>query len=122
MKVKRLEIRRIFSTKCKETLEVELETSGAKVRASVPMGTSRGKHEVVYLPVDEAIRKFYIIRRHFTSEDFSEQKDVDDTLHIIDKSKDFHEIGGNLALAISSAFLKAFAAEVIVFDRNGLLC
>jgi len=111
MRVKKLEIRRIFSTKCKETLEVELETAKAKVRASVPMGTSRGKHEVVYLPVDEAIRKFYIIRRHFTSEDFPEQKDVDDTLHIIDKNKDFHEIGGNLALAISSAFLKAFAAE-----------
>jgi enolase len=111
MRVKRLEIRRIFSTNSRETLEVELETADVKVRASVPMGTSRGKHEVIYLPTDVAIRKFYIIRRHFTSEEFYEQKDVDDTLHIVDKTKDFREIGGNVALAISSAFLKAFAAE-----------
>jgi enolase len=111
MRVKKLEIRKIFSTKSTETLEVELETQKAKVRASVPVGTSRGRHEATYLPVEEAIRKFYIIRRHFTSEEFSDQKDVDNMLHIIDKSEGFQEIGGNLALAISSAFLKAFAAE-----------
>lgn len=111
MRVKRLEIREIFATNSRKTLEVELETDNTKVRASVPIGTSRGKHEVVYLPTDVAVRKFNMIRRHFTSEEFRDQKDVDDTLHLIDKSKDFHEIGGNLALALSSVFLKAFAAE-----------
>jgi enolase len=111
MRVRKLEIREIFATNSRKTLEVDLETDKAKVRSSVPMGTSRGKHEVVYLPTDVAVRKFNIIRTHFTSEQFSDQKDVDDTLHLIDKSKDFREIGGNVALAISSAFLKAFAAE-----------
>jgi len=111
MIARRLEIRQIFATNSQKTIEVELETSKGKVRVSVPMGTSRGKYEVKYLPVDEAMNKFNLIRRHFTNEDFKNQEDVDELLRIIDKSPDFSEIGGNLALAISSAFLKAFALQ-----------
>lgn len=111
MKAKNLRIREIFATNSQKTIEVELETDKGKIRSSVPMGTSRGKYEVTYLPVETVLRKFDFIRRYFTSEDFEEQKDVDATLKFIDKSGNFEEIGGNLALAISSAFLKAFALE-----------
>jgi len=109
MIVRRLEIRQIFATNSKKTIEVEIETDKGKVSASVPIGTSRGKHEVTYLPVEEAINKFYIIRGSFTNEDFKSQEEVDDLIRTTDKTPELREIGGNLALALSSAFLKAFA-------------
>lgn len=111
MKVKNLKIREILATNSQKTIEVELETEKGTVRSSVPIGTSRGKYEVNYLPVEKAITKFNIIRRHFRTQEFADQKELDDFLRIIDKSPSFDEIGGNLALAISSAFLKGFALE-----------
>lgn len=110
MRVRDLRIREIFATNSQKTIEVEIETKKGVVRSSVPMGTSRGKYEVRYLSTESVLRRFHIIKRHFISE-FKDQKDVDDTLRIIDKTPDFRDIGGNLALAISSAFLKAFALE-----------
>lgn len=111
MKVRNLQIREIFSSTTEKTIEVKMETFKGTVVSSVPIGTSRGKYEVKYLPVQEAINKFNLIRRYFSNEEFSDQEDVDATLRLIDKTDDFRSIGGNLALAISSAFLKAFALE-----------
>ncbi|TAL47521.1 hypothetical protein EPN87_02760 [archaeon] len=111
MKVKGIHARQIFTTNSRKTVEVEIETSKGMVRSSVPIGTSTGRYEVKSLHVEQALNKIGIIRRHFISEDFSSQKEVDDMLHYIDESKDFREIGGNVSLAISSAFLKAFAQE-----------
>ncbi len=123
MLAQRLKIRKIFTTTSLPTIEVELQTRKGIVRASVPMGTSRGKHEAVTLPVDDVIRKFAIIRRHFTMKSFDNLADVDSTLHLIDKTPNFGEIGGNLALGISSAFFKAFAldANVELFEYAYLL-
>jgi hypothetical protein len=75
------------------------------------MGTSRGKQEVEYLPVLEALSKFSIISRTFRTDHFYSMVDVDDTLRKLDHTPKFREIGGNLAIGISSAFLKAFALE-----------
>jgi enolase len=111
MLVRGLRIRKILATNAQPTIEVELKIKAGEVRAAAPMGTSRGSHEAVALPADDAIRKFALILRHFKTEQFYEQSEVDALLHAIDKSSDFREIGGNLALAISSAFLKAFALE-----------
>lgn len=112
MIVRNLKIREIFTTTSEKTIEIELETDKVYVRSSVPMGTSRSRYEVRYLPTDVAIRRFAILRRNFRTQSFNSQKEVDDFLHTIDKSVSFREIGGNLALALSSVFLKAFAAEV----------
>jgi len=111
MLVRGLKIRKIFATNSKPTIEVEIKTKSGESRAAVPMGTSMGKHEAVALTADEAIRKFALIARHFKTEEFYDQGEVDLTLRTIDKSSDFRDIGGNLALAISSAFVKAFALE-----------
>ena len=111
MKVKDLRIREIFATNAEKTIEIEIDTSKGRVRSSVPIGTSKGRYEVRYLPVEDAIRKLHMFKRHFTGTDFNDQTDVDDSIRLVDKTDDFREIGGNLALAISSAFLKAFALE-----------
>ena len=111
MKVNDIRIRQIFATNSRKTIEIELATTKGKVKASVPMGTSRSKYEAVYLLPEEVLENFSKIKRHFISESFSDQADLDEFLRILDKTEEFKDIGGNLALAISSAFLKAFALE-----------
>lgn len=111
MKIRDLRIREILATNAQRTIEVELETNNGTVRASVPMGTSRSRYEIFYLPVEDAIEKFSNIKRHFLSQSFANQEDMDIFLRMIDKSIGFKEMGGNLALAISSASLRAFALE-----------
>ena len=111
MRIRSLEIREIFATNSEKTIELELKTDKTTVRTSVPIGSSRSKYEVKYFPTQDAINKFLIMRRHVTSENLENQQDVDELLHIIDNTSDFHEIGGNVMLAVSSACLKAFAAE-----------
>lgn len=111
MRVRRLDIREIIAANGQKTIEVDIETTKAKARASVPIGTSTGKYEARYLPTEEAMRKFMLIRRHFVSEPLDTQEDVDTLIHIIDKSPDFREMGANLSLALSSVCLKALAAE-----------
>jgi enolase len=110
MKVLDLKVRKVYASNSKETIEIEATTKKGKVHSSVPFGTSKSKYEVRYLPFDQIIRNFAIIKKYFL-EEFDSLKDVDELLHTIDKTEDFREIGGNLALAISSVFLKAFALE-----------
>lgn len=111
MIIRSLGIRKVFASNALPTIEVEVSTKNGSAKFSVPMGTSTGKHEVVYYPVDETIRKFNMIRRHFTNKGFDNPADVDSTLRSIDKRPDFSDIGGNLAIGISGAMMKAFALE-----------
>ncbi|MEM5802115.1 MAG: hypothetical protein QXQ18_01880 [Candidatus Aenigmatarchaeota archaeon] len=111
MMVKNIRLREIYATNSKKTLELEIETEKGKVRSSVPIGTSKGTYEVAYLNTEEAKKKFLFIKNKFLLQNFKTQEEVDNFLHSIDPSEKFKEIGGNLALAISSAFLKAFAQQ-----------
>jgi enolase len=110
MRVLDLKIRKVYASNSKETIEIEATTKKGKVHSSVPFGTSKSKYEVRYLPFNQIINNFGRIKKYFL-EEFDSIKDVDELLHTIDKTEDFREIGGNLALAISSVFLKAFALE-----------
>jgi len=110
MRVLDLKIRKVFASNSKDTIEIEAKTKKGKVYASVPFGTSKSKYEVRYLPFNQVVSNFVSIKKYFLDE-FDSLKDVDELLHTIDKTEDFREIGGNLALAISSVFLKAFALE-----------
>ena len=106
-----MKIRKVLATNSKPTIEVEMCTKKGCVRTSVPFGTSKSSYEVKYLPVDRALQAFSKVKRYFVSEEFDNQREIDETLHLIDKTEDFREIGGNVALAISISALKAFAKE-----------
>jgi enolase len=110
MRVLDLKIRKVYASNSKETIEIEAITKKGKIHSSVPLGTSKSKYEVRYLPFSQIINNFGRIKKYFL-EEFDSLKDVDELLHTIDKTEDFREIGGNLALAISSVFLKSFALE-----------
>jgi len=83
MKVRNLKIRKIIATNVQKTIELELETSKGIVRSSVPIGTSRSKYEVVFLDVEDVIRKFSLIKKHFLTREFKSQKDVDSFLRFV---------------------------------------
>ena len=111
MKILKIEARKVLNSKAQPTIEIEIRTEKGTVKSSAPMGTSIGKYEAYQMKTDDAIRKFNVIKRLFISEYFKGQKDVDIFLRKVDKTIHFREIGGNLAIAISSAFLKAFSLE-----------
>lgn len=108
MKIKSFRAREILASNSEMTIELELETEKGVVRASAPVGTSRGKYEAVPIPMQDAMRKISIVRRSFTGNEFFEMNEVDGEIKRIGGPA-LADIGGNVSLAISSAFLKAFA-------------
>jgi len=109
--IKKAAARKIFNTRGEETLEVDITTESGLGRASAPAGASKGMAEVVYYPkggVDEAIVKFReLIAPELVGKDASNQGLVDRLLHEIDGTRDFSNIGGETAYAVSLANVKA---------------
>ncbi len=105
--------RKIFNNRGEETIEVDVITTGGFGRAAAPAGKSRGKAEVVYYPtggVDAAIKKVdEIISSELAGLNADFQEEIDSTLHEIDGTNDFKNIGGNTAFAISFANAEAAA-------------
>ncbi len=117
MKINGARARIVLNAKAAPTIEVELNVSGHWARASVPAGTSAGKHEVKPWPpadnIDLAVSK---AKRILENEVFPEilqgdwePREVDEFLEQLDGTPDFRKIGGNTALAVSIAAMKAFS-------------
>ncbi|HDJ96760.1 MAG TPA: enolase [Candidatus Aenigmarchaeota archaeon] len=121
MKVSKLRMRKVLNSKSLPTIEVETEVKNKLIRTAVPSGTSVGKYEVKTLSVERALRIFPTIRRRFEKKEFSSIEEVDSLLKELDGTKNFSRIGGNVALAISSVFLKAFTIKegLEVFEYLG---
>ena len=118
MKVEDINARIIFTSSSKPTLEIELKTKKGRVKASVPFGTSAGSFEVKNLEPKLALRVLSQFKDALKWQEWDSIIEVDEFLKRVDGTGDFSKIGGNLALAISIAFLKAFALEegVEVFE------
>jgi enolase len=105
--------RKIFNNRGEETIEVDVITSGGFGRAGAPAGKSRGKAEVVYYPqggVEAAIKKVDdLIAPELAGLNSDFQEEIDSTLHELDGTADFKNIGGNTAFAISLANAEAAA-------------
>jgi enolase len=107
--------RKIFNSRGEETLEIDVTTATGFGRASAPAGASRGKAEVVPYPrggVDQAIEKVEeLIVPELIGMNADDQKEIDLLLHEIDGTKDFRNIGGNTAFAVSLATAEAAATS-----------
>ena len=105
--------RKIFNNRGEETIEVDVITASGFGRAAAPAGKSRGKAEVVYYPqggVEAAIKKVDdLIAPELAGLNADFQEEIDNTLHEIDGTTDFKNIGGNTAFAISLANAEAAA-------------
>ena len=111
--------RKIFNNRGEETIEVDVVTTAGFGRASAPAGKSRGKAEVIYYPtggVEQAVKKLEeLITPELAGLNADFQEEIDDTLHEIDGTTNFKNIGGNTAFAISLANAEAAA------NSHGLL-
>ena len=111
--------RKVFNNRGEETIEVDVITTAGFGRSAAPAGKSRGKAEVVYYPqggVDAAIKKVDdLIAPELAGLNADFQEEIDNTLHEIDGTADFKNIGGNTAFAISLANAEAAA------NSHGLL-
>ena len=105
--------RKIFNNRGEETIEVDVITTSGFGRASAPSGKSRGKAEVLYYPqggVDQALKKVDdLIAPELVGLNSDFQEEIDNTLHEIDGTANFKNIGGNTAFAISIANAEAAA-------------
>lgn len=107
--------RKLFNSRGRETIEVDIITTDGFGRAAAPAGASTGKAEVVSYPeggVDAAIAKLEeLIAPELIGMDAEEQKEIDALLHEIDEAENFSNIGGNTAFAISVANAEAAATS-----------
>ncbi len=105
--------RKIFNNRGEETIEVDVITTTGFGRASAPAGKSRGKAEVIYYPtggVEAALKKVdELIAPEMAGLNADFQEEIDDTLHEIDGTTNFKNIGGNTAFAVSLANAEAAA-------------
>jgi len=107
--------RKLFNSRGKETIEVDIITTDGFGRAAAPAGASKGKAEVVSYPkggVDAAIKTLEeLVVPELIGMDAEEQKEIDSLLHEIDETEDFSKVGGNTAFAISVANAEAAATS-----------
>jgi enolase len=107
--------RKVFNSRGEETLEVDVITMAGFGRASAPSGASTGRAAVIQYPkggVDQAIRKVReVIAPELIGMCADEQETIDHFLHEIDGTKDFSNIGGNTACAVSLAMAEVAASS-----------
>jgi enolase len=105
--------RKIFNNRGEETIEVDVITTNGFGRAAAPAGKSRGKAEVTPYPqggVETAIKRVdEQIAPELAGLNADFQEEIDTTLHEIDGTANFKNIGGNTAFAISLANAEAAA-------------
>jgi len=108
--------RKIYDSRGRPTIEVEVVTVDGFGRASAPAGASTGIHEVMPFPkggVDEALKLVNeVVAEKLIGMDSTDQVAVDDLLHQIDGTNNFSKLGGATALAISVAVAKAAASSL----------
>ncbi|MBU5537616.1 MAG: hypothetical protein QW818_02915 [Candidatus Aenigmatarchaeota archaeon] len=108
MRIEDVASREVLTQNLQKTVEIEIKTKKGIANSIAPINKN-GIYRIRSLAAEELIKKFLEIKRYFVNQTFDDIHEVDNFLHDIDISIDFREIGGNLAFAISSAFLKAFA-------------
>jgi len=108
-------IRKILDSRGNQTVEFDVYTLSGFGRAAAPAGKSTGKHEVKAYPlggIDEGIEYFKEHISNFVGMDATQQRDIDALLHEIDKTSDFSNLGGNIAVTFSLAVAKAAASSL----------
>jgi enolase len=110
--ITQVKARKIFDSRGKEAIEIDLIASNVLGRSSSPSGASTGRWEVKSYPqggVKEAIRFVEdIVSPKIVGMEL-DVKQIDQTLHEMDKSANFERLGGNTAYAISLAAARAGA-------------
>jgi len=112
--IKDLQIRKVFDSRGNVSLEVEVITSKSKGYFAAPSGASTGTYEAIAYPTtyEKLIDKFNkLIKPRFIGMSIYEHNEIDSTLHSIDGTENFANIGGSVSIAVSMACAKCAANE-----------
>ncbi len=119
--IRNLRMYPVFTSKGTPSVKVKVFTDSGSYSASVPSGTSRGKHEAVELPVSRVLRFFSKVRPSFIGRDENDWESIDAMIEEMDGTRDFRHIGENLALALSIAVARAASkSELWKLESPGL--
>lgn len=113
MQIKSINEKEILCSSGKPSIEIELETDKSKIIASVPNGTSTGKHEVNAFvgSVRESIDFF---RKNIKSDIIGKEFNNVADIFAIEKQLEGYvkNIGGNTILCLSYAMLRSLNSDV----------
>lgn len=121
-KIKNVEAREILDSRGNPTIEVNIETSKGVFRSSVPSGASVGKYEAKELRDNEkrysgkgvlkAVENINkIIAPKIIDRDPGSQKQIDNLMIKLDKTKDKSNLGANAICGVSLAVCRAGAGS-----------
>ena len=122
MKIKSIKAREILDSRGIPTVEVDLVTNNGVFRASVPSGSSTGKHEAFELRdvkkkryhglgVEQAVKNINeVIALKVKGMDATRQGEIDGLMIRLDGTENKSKLGANAILAVSMAVCRAGAA------------
>jgi enolase len=105
--IRNVKIYPVFNSKGEEALKVKVRTNKHFFTASVPSGTSKGKHEAKELAFEKIFEIFPDIRNDIVGLDETDWITMDKLLEQMDGTNNFSRIGVNLALGLSLAIARA---------------
>jgi enolase len=110
-----VQVRKILDSRGNPTIEVEVLTWNGSGRAAAPSGASTGSREVVSFPeggVDRVVSEMEdFIASELIGLDAHDITTIDGVIREIDATDNLSAIGGNTAVAISMAVVKAAASS-----------
>ena len=110
-----VQVRKILDSRGNPTIEVDVLTWNGSGRAAAPSGASTGSREVVSFPeggVDRVVSEMEdFIASELIGMDAQDITTIDEVIREIDGTDNMSAIGGNTAVAISMAVVKAAASS-----------
>lgn len=111
MKIEEIFLKIIPDSKGKDTLEVEVESEGIIVTASVPAGESTGKNEAKIIAPPKALEKVNWVFLQIKDHQFNSLEQFDGLLNTLDGTVNKSNLGANLILSLSLSFTKLLAKK-----------
>ena len=111
VKIKEIKAYWTINSRGQRALEVCLYGEKERAFFSSPSGASKGKKEAIEKPIDEAIKIVERIKKEIIGKELSSPKEFDELLISLDGTKNKERIGGNVATALSIAFIKLLSKE-----------
>lgn len=111
MIIKSAAIKKILNSEGAWTIEASLESNTHQVSASVPKGKSAGETEAFNQSIETVLKNFSTTKEKILGKNFDSSREFDEYLLALDGTKNKTNLGANLILSLSIAFLKLHSKE-----------
>lgn len=111
MKINDIKIKIIPDSGGKDTIEAVLTAGVLQASAAVPSGKSTGATEAAVVPPAQALDKVSWLISQLKDQEFASLDQFDNFLITLDGTENKSNLGGNLILSLSMAFVRLLAKE-----------